>query len=67
LEHRLNATNVPAAQVRDLGQATQESMANGTLQAWSVDGDIPMQLPGLGFRAQTLFAGQSQPARPKPT
>jgi crotonobetainyl-CoA:carnitine CoA-transferase CaiB-like acyl-CoA transferase len=67
LEHRLNAANVPAAQVRDLGQATQESMANGTLQAWSVDGDIPMQLPGLGFRAQTLFAGQSQPARPKPT
>jgi crotonobetainyl-CoA:carnitine CoA-transferase CaiB-like acyl-CoA transferase len=61
LEQRLNAANVPAAKVRDLGQATQESLANGSLDSWLAQGASPLQLPGLGFRAETLFAGQSQP------
>ena len=62
LEQRLNAANVPAAKVRDLSQATQESLANGSLESWHAEGASPVQLPGLGFRAETLFAGQSQPS-----
>ena len=61
LEVRLNAVNVPAARVRDLGEAVQEGLANGAMQSWPIGGELPMRLPGLGFRAQTLFAGQSQP------
>ncbi len=65
LEQRLNAANVPAAKVRDLGQATQESLSNGSLEGWPVGGELPMQLPGLGFRAETLFGGHSQPSGAK--
>jgi crotonobetainyl-CoA:carnitine CoA-transferase CaiB-like acyl-CoA transferase len=61
LEVRLNAAKVPAARVRDLGEAVQEGLANGAMQSWQIGCELPMRLPGLGFRAQTLFAGQSQP------
>ncbi len=65
LEERLNVAKVPAARVRDLGEAVQEGLANGAMQNWQVGGGLPMLLPGLGFRAQTLFAGQSQPPESK--
>jgi crotonobetainyl-CoA:carnitine CoA-transferase CaiB-like acyl-CoA transferase len=65
LEERLNAAKVPAARVRDLGEAVKDGLAHGALQSWPIEGEIPMRLPGLGFRAQTLFAGQSQPPSAK--
>lgn len=65
LEERLNVAKVPAARVRDLGEAVQEGLANGAMQNWQVGGGLPMLLPGLGFRVQTLFAGQSQPPESK--
>jgi hypothetical protein len=55
LEQRLNA-----AKVRDLRQETQESLANGGLGSWHTEGASPVQPPGLGFRVEKLFAGQSQ-------
>lgn len=61
LEERLNIAKVPAAWVRNLGQAVKEGLGNGSLQNWPVKGEPSMHLPGLGFRAETLFAGASQP------
>jgi crotonobetainyl-CoA:carnitine CoA-transferase CaiB-like acyl-CoA transferase len=61
LEEKLNAVNVPAAMVRDLGQAVQEGIANGTMENWLINSDQPLRVPGLGFRAKTLFAGKSRP------
>ncbi len=63
LEERLNFAKVPAARVRDLGEAVKEGLVNGALQNWPIDSELPLRLPGLGFRAQTLFAGRSQPAK----
>jgi crotonobetainyl-CoA:carnitine CoA-transferase CaiB-like acyl-CoA transferase len=65
LEERLNAAKVPAAWVRNLGQAVKEGLDNGSLQDWPIKGEHAMHLPGLGFRAETLFAGASQPPASK--
>lgn len=65
LESRLNAANVPAAWVRDLGQCVQEGLENGTVDSWRLQGDVSVRVPGLGFRAKTLFAGNSQPYLPE--
>ena len=61
LEERLNAAKVPSARVRDLGEAVREGLSNGALDTWATGGELPMRLPGLGFRAETLFGGQSRP------
>lgn len=61
MEQALNAAQVPAARVRDLGQAVQEGEALGMLRPWTLDGSPPLRVPGLGFQAETLFAGRSAP------
>lgn len=67
MEELLNAAQVPAARVRDLGQAMQEAAACGLVRPWTLDGDTSVQVPGLGFHADTLFAGRSAPYEPAAT
>jgi len=64
MEGALNAAQVPAARVRDLGQAVQEGEANGLLRPWTLDGAEAVRVPGLGFHAETLFAGRNAPYAP---
>lgn len=61
MEQALSAVQVPAARVRDLGQAVQEGEALGLLKPWTLDGAPAVRVPGLGFQADTLFAGRSAP------
>ena len=61
MEQRLNAANVPAAWVRDLGQAVRDAEKHHLLETWPLTGATPVRVPGLGFQAKTLFAGQSVP------
>jgi formyl-CoA transferase len=64
MEQALSIAQVPAARVRDLGQAVQEGEACGLLEPWTLQGDLPVRVPGLGFRAETLFAGRRSPCEP---
>jgi hypothetical protein len=48
--------------VRGLGQAVQDALASGALQPWTLAGSETVAVPGLGFRASTLFGGQASPA-----
>lgn len=61
MELALSAAGVPAAWVRDLGQAIQEAEQRRLIQPWSLHGDVSVRVPGLGFQADTLFAGRSAP------
>lgn len=61
MEQSLNAVNVPAAWVRDLGQAVRDAEQHRLLAPWTLNGETPVRVPGLGFQAETLFAGQSAP------
>ncbi len=61
MELSLNAAKVPAARVRDLAQAMDAAQAFGLLSPWTLGGDSPVRTPGLGFEAETLFAGRSYP------
>ncbi len=61
METSLNAAKVPAARVRDLAQAMDTAKAMGLLHPWTLGGDSPVQTPGLGFDAETLFSGRSRP------
>lgn len=61
MEHALNAARVPAAWVRDLGQAMQAAQTFGLIDPWTLDEASPVQTPGLGFAAATLFGGRPRP------
>lgn len=61
MEQALNAVNVPAAWVRDLGQAVQAAQDNHLIEPWTLAGEATVRVPGLGFHADTLFAGRSAP------
>ena len=61
LEQSLNAANVPAAWVRDLGQAIHAAEQHRLLAPWTLSGETTVRVPGLGFQAETLFAGRSAP------
>jgi formyl-CoA transferase len=63
MEQALNEARVPAAWVRDLGQATQVAEQQGLIRPWTLSGQAEVRVPGLGFHADTLFAGHSQPYR----
>lgn len=66
MEQRLNEVNVPAAWVRDLAQAVQDAEKHHLLKPWTLNGATPVKVPGLGFQADTLFAGQSTPYNSAP-
>lgn len=61
LEQTLNAANVPAAWVRDLSEAVQAAEEHHLLKPWTLPGATSVRVPGLGFQAETLFAGKSVP------
>lgn len=61
LEQALNAVNVPAAWVRDLGQSVKAVQDNHLIDTWHLSGETTVRVPGLGFQAKTLFAGRSAP------
>jgi crotonobetainyl-CoA:carnitine CoA-transferase CaiB-like acyl-CoA transferase len=61
LETRLNEAGVAASQVRDLAQSLRDATCSGALSPWMLPGDVPVAVPGLGFRAQGLFGGASAP------
>lgn len=61
LEERLNAAAVPAARVRDLAECIQACEQADLLGSWDLRGEATVKVPGLGFRAKTLFAGGSEP------
>lgn len=61
MEQRLNAANVPAAWVRDLAQAVQDAEKHHLLEPWTLNGETQVRVPGLGFQAETLFAGSPKP------
>jgi formyl-CoA transferase len=61
MEKALNAVNVPAAWVRDLGQSVQAAQDNHLIEPWTLTGEATVRVPGLGFHADTLFAGRSAP------
>ena len=61
MEQRLNDANVPAAWVRNLAEAVQDMEKHHLLEPWTLPGPEPFKVPGLGFQAQTLFAGKSAP------
>ena len=57
LEARLNAAKVPAAKVRDLGEAVQVAEQQHLMSPWTLNGATTVRVPGLGFQAATLFGG----------
>lgn len=61
LERRLNQAGVAASQVRDLAQSVRDATGSGALSPWTLPGDVPVTVPGLGFRAQGLFGGAPTP------
>lgn len=61
LEQSLNAANVPAAWVRDLGEAVHAAEQHHLIEPWTLPGATTVRVPGLGFQAETLFAGRSAP------
>jgi crotonobetainyl-CoA:carnitine CoA-transferase CaiB-like acyl-CoA transferase len=65
LERRLSAVGVPAARVRDLAQCVADAAAQGLMERWALPGaeaaQVPVQVPGLGFRTRTLFGGNAIP------
>lgn len=61
LEARLNEAGVPAACVRDLGECVQDAVAFDMLEPWTLPGEQGTRVPGLGFRANTLFGGKDTP------
>jgi formyl-CoA transferase len=61
LEERLSQAGVAAAQVRDLSQSLRDAVQSQALSLWVLQGDVPVTVPGLGFRAQGLYGGASQP------
>jgi crotonobetainyl-CoA:carnitine CoA-transferase CaiB-like acyl-CoA transferase len=67
LEVRLNQEGVPAAQVRDLAQSVRDATQSGAMSSWMLSGETPVAVPGLGFRAHSLFGGASEPKWNKPS
>lgn len=61
MEQALNAVNVPAAWVRDLAQSVQTAQDHHLMEPWTLTGEATVRVPGLGFHADTLFAGRSAP------
>jgi crotonobetainyl-CoA:carnitine CoA-transferase CaiB-like acyl-CoA transferase len=61
MEQSLNAAKVPAAWVRDLGQAVRDAEKHHLIAPWALNGETQVKVPGLGFQADTLFAGKSAP------
>jgi crotonobetainyl-CoA:carnitine CoA-transferase CaiB-like acyl-CoA transferase len=61
LESRLNQAGVAASQVRDLAQSVHDATQKGAMSPWMLPGDVPVAVPGLGFRAKSLFGGASTP------
>lgn len=64
LEQQLNAAQVPAAWVRDLSQAVRDAEQQGVIEPWTLSGEATVRVPGLGFRADALFAGRNAPFGP---
>jgi len=61
LEQRLNQAGVAAAQVRDLSQSLRDAVQSQALDPWVLQGNVPVTVPGLGFRTQGLYGGSPQP------
>jgi crotonobetainyl-CoA:carnitine CoA-transferase CaiB-like acyl-CoA transferase len=61
LEHRLSEVGVPAARVRDLAECMKDSIEHDLTECWELPGHVPVRVPGLGFRARTLYGGQPVP------
>lgn len=61
LEQRFNLAGVPAAQVRDLSQSLRDAVQSQALDPWVLQGNVPVTVPGLGFRTQGLYGGSPQP------
>lgn len=61
METALSAAKVPAARVRDMGEAIEAAKTHGLIDRWALGSESPVQTPGLGFFADTLFAGRSHP------
>jgi len=61
LEHHLNLAGVPSAQVRDLSQSLHDAVQSQALDPWVLQGEVPVTVPGLGFRTQGLYGGSPQP------
>ncbi|MEK7346867.1 MAG: CoA transferase [Pseudomonadota bacterium] len=61
MEQALNEVNVPAAWVRDLAQSVQTAQDHHLMEPWTLTGEATVRVPGLGFHADTLFAGRSAP------
>lgn len=61
MEQALNAANVPAAWVRNLGEAVEAAESHHLIESWVLQGEKDVRVPGLGFHADTLFAGRSAP------
>ena len=61
MEQALNAANVPAAWVRDLSQSVKAAQETQVMEPWLLTGESSVHVPGLGFQADTLFAGARAP------
>lgn len=61
MESVLSSANVPAACVRDLAQSVKTAQDMRLIETWKLSGVEDVHVPGLGFHAETLFAGRSAP------
>jgi formyl-CoA transferase len=62
LEDRLNKAGVAASKIRNLAESVSDATLSGALSPWMLPGDVPVAVPGLGFKTQSLFGGTSTPA-----
>jgi formyl-CoA transferase len=62
LEARLNQAGVAASQVRNLAESVRDAKRSGALSPWMLPGDVPVEVPGLGFKTHGLFGGAPAPS-----
>jgi formyl-CoA transferase len=62
LEACLNEAGVPASQVRSLAESVRDAKLSGALAPWLLQGDAPVEVPGLGFKTHGLFGGAPIPS-----
>lgn len=61
LESRLNAVGVPAARVRDLRESVSDAITYNLVDQWILPDSCDVKVPGLGFKAHSLYGGHSRP------